>query len=380
MSDEGAYGCAFSVLAAVRMETSMQFLDLARPFMEKEGSLARLNYFVTGALAGGTQTKYYRAWERFKAWLPHGVDVMQCNDFSVSLYLADLIQDCVEGDIGPQKVKEASAAISYYFHMANKQSPSEGRLCSLLKKSAEKMLFAQKLDRQPLLVEDMKLLLDFHLNKGCSLRVRMHLTVLLVMFLGCLRFDDVQLVLVHSDLLQFVYKTDSTLDGVLIFLPRGKTDGVWHGSWCAIGATGGEYCPVKLLQELLSVGKYVTAHDTMDCGPLLRAVKWNSKSQSHVLQQIIAPFSEPIPSLSDTTLRNSLKLMTAEAGIVKNFGLHGARIGFASEASLIPGIEPRLILSLGRWKHGNTMDDTYARILEVGYQKLFEVTRALWKF
>ena len=66
----------------------------------------------------------------------------------------------------------------------------------------------------------------------------MHLTVLTLMFVGLLRYDDAACILVHADLLQFITKHNSaTVDGVLIFIPRSKTDQGWQGEWIAVGAT-----------------------------------------------------------------------------------------------------------------------------------------------
>ena len=166
---------------------------------------------------------------------------------------------------------------------------------------------------------------------------------------------------------------------MLIFIPKGKTDQNWYGNWIAIGATHTPYCPVRLVQALLTMGQYVTSHLSDDCGPLLRQVAWVRASQSHVLKQITAPLSCPIPPLSATTLRDSFKMLTLAAAIDKTLNLHSGRIGFVTTCAIIPEIEPRLVLQQGRWKAQNTMDNTYSRISEVESKKFFAITRQIWK-
>jgi hypothetical protein len=144
------------------------------------------------------------------------------------------------------------------------------------------------------------------------LRTTMHLTVLLLAFVGLLRYGDISNVLVHQDLLRFVPCMDepSRDDGVLIFLPHSKTDQAWSGSWVAIGATGGAFCPVGLLKALIRVGGYCTFHPTDDCGPLLRAVSMNrSANIQHLAQTTSAPGHIIRPLTHSTLLRSSRTLL-----------------------------------------------------------------------
>ena len=151
--------------------------------------------------------------------------------------------------------------------------PTEHPWCSRIIEAAHRHLLASKSPRQPLTVENMYKVLYYHFcGEGMQFncfRTTMHLTVLLLAFVGLLRYSDLSNILVHQDLLRFVPCMDepSRDDGVLIFLPHSKTDQAWSGSWVAIGATGGAFCPVGLLKALIRLGGL--HHHPTDCGPLL---------------------------------------------------------------------------------------------------------------
>lgn len=294
--------------------TAVVATSLARSFLhlhpslrtEKESSLVLLSKISGGSIAVSTQKKYSAAWHAYVAWFPTDLqskvfDSSVNSDFTTALFLADLFHSSQDASIGPGKFMTTHAAIAHYFHQANLKSPTEGPLCKLMYHAAERHLRGSKLSRDPLTAIDLKQILDQHLTTTCSLRVRMHLTVIVLMFLGCLRFDDACAILVHEDLLQFIpiSSTNSATDGMLIFIPRSKTDQAWSGKWIAIGATNGRYCPVRLIKELLAQGHYITSHISHDCGPLLRAVRWIPSSQSHVLQKILYPWTALfLPSLT----------------------------------------------------------------------------------
>jgi hypothetical protein len=148
---------------------------------------------------------------------------------------------------------------------------------------------------------------------------------------GLLRYDDAACILVHKDLLQFisVSRTDTRDDGVVLFLHSSKTDQTGAGAWVAIGATRGRFCPVRLLRDLLCLGRYVRDHPSADVGPLLRDVKLKYQPhRHHILQQVTAPLAQPIPALSYTSFLLSIQHFVEEAGIPKHVSLHAAvRVG-----------------------------------------------------
>jgi hypothetical protein len=302
----------------------------------------------------------------------------------VSWYLAELFSHAEENKLGPQTVLTASAAINYFFSLAGFKSPVEAfPLNRILRKAAERHLCSgKKSSCEPITTEEMFQLVSHVLTPGCSLKDRMHATVFLLMFLGLLRFNDAQHILVHKDLIQFVSKPDKedTLDGVIIFIPSSKTDQSGEGAWIAIGATNLEYCPVQLLATLLREGNYVLSPPPgWDSGPLLRAVRLHGPTKQLVLSQITAPVEGPIAPLSYDAFRSSILVLAARAGIAKHIGLHSGRSGFANEAAAA-GVSSRLICKLGRWAMGNTFDDVYLRMLAINAGEFFALTRQLWPY
>jgi len=234
---------------------------------------------------------------------------------------------------------------------------------------------------EPITAPELLLLIQTVLAQNCTFRDRMHITLFLLMFVGLFRFDDVSHILVNTELMQFISKsdTDLSLDGVVIYIPHSKMDQNWNGAWVAIGATGKQFCPVQLLRDLLRLGGYATQHSTDDCGPLLRGVRYDFKLKDHRLAQRTASLDSPIPSLSITTFRENIHILVGRTNITKHIGLHGGRIGGANKAAA-SGIDSHLVCHLGRWKHGNIFDDTYVRMLAENARPFFEITRKIWPY
>ena len=270
----------------------------------------------------------------------------------------------------------AMAAIQFFFQFAGKP-PFNQPYITRLRQAAAKLLQPKRSKCEPLSSADMFVILNKHLTSTCSLLIRMHLTVFLLMFLGLLRFSDVQNIIVHKECMRFIYSDSGNLSGVLIFIPFSKTDQAGEGAWIAVGATGGTLCPVRLLSQLITMGKYCTdPQPGMSSGPLLRAVKLAPKPRQLVLEFITSPLSQPIKPLHYSAFRSSL-LSLAEPCLDKHFGLHSARSGGAS-ASAAHGIDSRLVCGLGRWQQGTTFADTYVKMLQGNMFKYFEITQKLW--
>jgi hypothetical protein len=336
--------------------------------------------------AVGTGNKYAAAWDLFMAWLPADVRPFTLegsivNGAVVALYIADLITGAQERKIGCQLIDTACAAIGHYFAQAGYNSPAKDPQVALLREAAARILTAKKSKCEPITVPELLSLLRSQLTPTCSLKNRMHLTVFLLSFVGLLRFDDVSNILVRKDFIQFVSKPPSDpipgLDGVVIFLPKSKTDQSGGGAWVAIGATGKEFCPAGLLMQLLQQGGYDLNHPSADTGPLLRAVRYDHRKKTLCLSQTLAPLDQPIPSLSYTSYRQSILLSVAQAGIIKHIGMHAGRTGF-SNAAAAQGISSQLVCHHGRWAHGNTFDDTYVRMISERSREFFKLTRIIW--
>jgi len=335
-----------------------------------------------GALAPSTlNTKYIPAWTKYTKWLATYLildPISGTNEDIVAAYISHLITVAASRKTGDYAVQMATAAIQFKFHSLGKGAPISSPYITLLKRSASRMLQPSRSRCEPISANDMHTILQTHLTPTCSLKVRMHLTVFLVMFLGLFRFDDVKQILVHRDFLRFVASDRGMgYDGVLIFIPHSKTDQVWRGTWVAIGATHTRYCPVNLLRTLLAAGNYCTFSSTLDVGPLLRAVAQKHQPNRLVLAEISAPFSAPIKPLSYSTFRESI--LGLSASITKHIGLHSARTGGASAAAE-NDIDSRLVCGLGRWKQGTTFADEYIKMMEGNAKKYFKLTKSIWPY
>ena len=337
------------------------------------------------SIGTGTRSQYLPAWSNFQAWLSRYNIVnpyTEVDDQIIAFYMSYLLAVAENKGIGVQCIKNARASIGYFFRLSGAEAPTSSPLIDILYRAAERQLHPKKSTCVDIDAADLHNILVYHLTNNCSLKTRMHLTVFLLMFVGLFRFDDMQHILVHEDLFRFIpiNNNSGVIDGMLIFIPCSKTDQTWTGAWVAIGATGKRFCPVKLLRQLLFVGKYVQIHTSLDVGPLLRRVKtvYHGSSQSHVLYQITAPMSNPVPSISYQTFLSSIQDL-AMAAIGKHIGLHAARRGGASAAAE-HGVDSALVCGLGRWKQGTTYADYYVKMLSGNLQKYFAITRTIWPF
>ena len=202
---------------------------------------------------------------------------------------------------------------------------------------AKTLLSSRRSQCEPISAADMHTLLLTHLTPTCSLPVRMHLTVFLLMFLGPLRYtSDAANILVNFEFLRFIRSTTGCLEGVLLFIPFSKTDQERKGSWVAIGATHTRYCPVELLSVLLSCGGYNRrGSNTIATGPLLRAtVAHRHRPHYYTLAQVTSPISCPIPALSYAQFRSSILRLSSKLKI--HIGLPSARTyGGASRSRVV---------------------------------------------
>jgi hypothetical protein len=173
----------------------------------------------------------------------------------------------------------------------------------------------------------------------------MHVTAIVVMYAGMLRFDDMTEVCVHVDLLKILPTH------MEVFIPRSKTDQHWEGVWATLAAMpGSPVCPVALVTRLLATGNYRTVPATLgeDTGPLLRPVRAAANGK-HVLARVIGTATDPIYATSYDTFRKRVAELFRAAGVTKHITPHSMRVGGASEAAAA-GCPDRLIMKFGRWR------------------------------
>lgn len=341
--------------------------------------LEAFSSFAPAYVAEETFKSYSSAWAKFEEWLS-GKDPLTASSFDTAAYMAALLQQGLRNGTGPQAVHKASAAIRFFFAQANLASPTDGALHASLVKSADRVMQGTKLRRQQLQPSQLRDIMMFHLvDRVASLQTRMHLTAWLLTLVGVMRFGDLAGVLVHEDLLIFVHDTRGRVQGMLLFVPRSKTDACGEGAWVPVGATHGVLCPVKLVQELLQEGAYVRKPEAgVDCGPLLRAVRREPR-RGQKLSRVTAFLPQLVPTLSHQALLSSVKKLAVEAGVTDHFGLHSGRSGGATAATMA-GVDSRMVTQLGRWKHQTTMDARYVRDVQADPSRYFAITAKIWPF
>lgn len=312
-----------------------------------EGLVAQ--YLATAHLARkpSTRKEHVSEWDKFTTWvraLDDRLNPLQLDPLLVAMYLTKVRMESAEAGIGYGRVMKASAAISTTFELLGKQSPTAHPACVTVRQVAERTLFGKKLHRDELEAADLKALVTAFGHDGATLMDLMHITAVVLMFTGFMRYDDMTKVLVHEDLLRVA---DDRLE---LFLYESKTDALCHGAWVVVSALPGSICcPVTLVRRLLAMGGYVTVPPDghTDLGPLLRPVL--KVKAGHKLKAVTASLAHPIKSTGASRLRERLQEMCSQVGIHKSIGLHSCRIGGATEAAR-HRVPDRLFQKHGRWR------------------------------
>lgn len=123
--------------------------------------------------------------------------------------------------------------------------------------------------------------------------------------------------------------------GLLITLPRSKTDQSGEGQYCAIPKLDTQYCPFVLLDRWLRQAP-------LSSGLLFRAVTKSQKLQER--------------SMSTQGFNHVLRHRAKQAGLrdAETLSSHSLRRGFATSASA-SGASFKSIMTQGRWRHEGTV-------------------------
>ncbi|GIM13696.1 hypothetical protein Vretimale_16774 [Volvox reticuliferus] len=119
---------------------------------------------------------------------------------------------------------------------------------SLRREVARRILIPTQRSTDVVAPDEVSKLVEHHIREEVDLLTRMVVTSAVLAFCGLLRFDDLQHILVHTDVLR-IYA-----DQVAIFLFKSKTDQHCKGAFITIGRISGPCCPVHLLEQLLMAG------------------------------------------------------------------------------------------------------------------------------
>ncbi|EFJ50000.1 hypothetical protein VOLCADRAFT_89367 [Volvox carteri f. nagariensis] len=118
---------------------------------------AQLAQEAPESLAARTTKDYATVWRQFRSWWEaHNFpwDIYSTPGELVALYLLALLNTSRADGVGPGRVRLASAAISTYFRMAGKATPTEHAACGIVRTLAEKRLHGRPLQRDALEPED----------------------------------------------------------------------------------------------------------------------------------------------------------------------------------------------------------------------------------
>ena len=134
-------------------------------------SLSALQKHLPRSVAIQTNERYNSHWIKFISWFAISYSTAflfsQDLDFGLILagYLAELIEDCLEKNIGPTAVEQASSAIKYQFQMAGyKPCPFNHPYCSRIISAAKNQLVEKSIKRIPFTSEILLQVIDYHLS------------------------------------------------------------------------------------------------------------------------------------------------------------------------------------------------------------------------
>lgn len=179
----------------------------------------------------------------------------------------------------------------------------------------------------PLLFDELRQLTDY-LSSLNSLIATRDNALLQLGYFGAFRRSE--LIAIEAEHIQRVK------DGILILIPRSKTDQGGEGQTCAIPyGSNTILCPVRALDYWLSRSKITT-------GPIFRGIDRWEKLQKKALTPLAV------------TLIIKRWIKACELPNAENFSSHSLRRGLATSASY-KGASLTSIMRQGRWKHANTV-------------------------
>jgi hypothetical protein len=173
----------------------------------------------------------------------------------VALYMTQLLRSARS----PAPILSFSAAVYFFHTLAGHPSPTDHPLVGLAREIARRTRVAGQNKKQPLLASQIRQILTAWAGPHASLHHLMKATVITTCFVAFLRADSL-LTLQWEDV-RFVGQSHMEL-----FLERSKTDQYREGAWTLVARIGGPFCPVALVERLITLGQYAGP------GPLIRSV------------------------------------------------------------------------------------------------------------
>jgi site-specific recombinase XerD len=186
---------------------------------------------------------------------------------------------------------------------------------------------------QPLTLELVEQLVDY-LSQKTDLTSLRNNALLQIGFFGTLRRSE--LVNIEFEHITFVP------EGMIILIPRSKTDPTGEGQTCAIPSSEGKLCGVRALKTWLEKAM-------IDSGPVFRAVNRHGQIGTN--------------ALSAESVNRLLKQLTQACGLphVDSYKGHSLRRGFVTSA-IKKGVSLPALMNHGRWRDVKTMVGYYAEV------------------
>lgn len=265
--------------------------------------------YTAQAKAGNTTRAYGADWRDFTEWCRHhGRQSLPTDPQTVAYYITDLAERRK-----PSTIQRRLSAISQAHQAAGFDTPTTSMLVRSVWAGIRRAKGTRQEGKSPLLVEDLRLILQHIPDNLTGKRDR---ALLLVGFAGAFRRRE--LVSLDAEDIQVTGR------GMVILLRRSKTD--QEGVGRKVGIPYGSSpltCPVESLQDWLEASR-------IDQGPLFRPI--NRHGQIRKLR------------LSDKSVALVVKRRAQEAGLdPRRFAGHSLRAGLATTAA-IAGKDERAIM------------------------------------
>jgi len=293
-------------------------ISLPAQRQDLEPLLAQAAQFLSAAKAGSTRTAYASDFRDFVGFCAgHALPFLPSTAETVALYMTHLATQVTVATI-----RRRLAAITYAHREAGyPDSPASTRKHFIVREvlgGIARTRGTAQHGANPLLSDDLKRIAAACPDTLLGTRDR---ALTLLGFSGAFRRSEIASILRISDL-------TFTPDGLLIRLPRSKTDQERVGRTVAIGwGEHHESCPVRALQSWLGAGE-------IRAGPVFRAVD----RHGNVARTALSPRS----------ISKILKRAAARAGIdPERVSGHSLRAGMATTAAIEGAEEREIALTTG---------------------------------
>lgn len=278
----------------------------------------QLRHYLQATLSDNTRKTYRSAllqFERAGGRLP-------CDRDSLVRYIL-----AKAGELSPRSLDLHITAIRQWHQQQGLADPAADPMVQRTLEGVRRVHGRPARKARALTLQQLGELLNTAAQHAHPLRVLRDQALLLIAFMGAFRRSE--LVAIQVEDVRF------ESDGVLIHLPRSKTDQDGQGLVRAIPASNGSVCPVNALREWLNA-------TNIESGPVFRSLnRWGQLGNT---------------ALNAASINELLKKLALSAGLenVPEFSSHSFRRGMSTAAARA-GVAFELIRKQGGWRHDGTV-------------------------